>query len=212
MSKAVLSTAFFPNIQYFTKLLNYNTIYLEFNENFPKQTYRNRCEIASANGLLSLTVPVVAARVHKTNIKDVLIDYSENWQQKHLNAVRSAYKNSPFYEFYINEIIEVLCSKQNNLFKYNLQIIYTLMDLIGFEKEMRFTDTFVNVPNFDDLRNTIHPKNKLNNIDKDFKPEKYYQVFENKNGFIPNLSVLDLIFNEGPLAYSIIKNSTRQQE
>jgi hypothetical protein len=207
MSKVLLSTAYMPNIPYFTKLIEYNTIYLEAHENFPKQTYRNRCEIATANGLLSLTVPVVAARIHKTPIKEVLIDYSENWQQKHINAIRSAYKNSPFYEFYCDEIFDALCKKQSILFDYNLSIINTLMTLIGFEKPISFTNTFVHEPDYADFRNTISPKNKSSYLDTNFKHEKYYQVFENKNGFIPNLSVLDLIFNEGPLSYSIIKKS-----
>ncbi|HXK82441.1 MAG TPA: WbqC family protein [Bacteroidales bacterium] len=209
MECILLSTAVLPNIQYLSKLLKYKTVFVEANENFPKQTYRNRFEIATANGYMSLSIPVVAARVHKVPIRKVLIDYSENWQQKHINAITSAYKNAPFFQYYADEIFTVFCDKTDKLFDFNMNLTQTLIRLIGFNKEVRCTDSFVKDTGCDDYRFKINPKKKSMNPDGNFRIVKYYQVFEDKHGFIPNLSSIDLLFNEGPLAYSILKQSCK---
>ena len=190
----LFSTAYFPPIQYFTEIIGHEKIYIENYDNYSKQTYRNRCEILSANGKLSLTIPVIK-KEPKTLIKDILIDYSTNWQKNHFKTIEAAYRSSPFYDFFIDEIIVFWEKKNKYLIDYNTQILNVVNDFIGISTKIINTNSFIPIKQskYKDFRFTIHPKQNKNNLK--YKP--YLQVFSEKFDFVPNLSILDLIMNLG---------------
>ena len=194
----LLSTAYFPNIQYFSKLANNTEIVVEANENYQKKSYRNRCEILAANGILTLSVPVEKTE-DKNKITDVRIDYSENWQKNHLKALEAAYGLSPFYEFYIDDIKAIFETKHEKLFDLNKNILDTVIEIIGIETKIEYSKNFIEIEeNSKDFRFSIHPKKKMQKEDNKFIANKYFQTFFDKFDFAPNLSILDLIFNLGP--------------
>jgi hypothetical protein len=185
---------------------------MERYEHFPKQSYRNRCIIYGANGLLTLTVPVTKDNI-KEFTRDIRIDYSTNWQKNHLKAMESAYNNSPFYPYYIDDLKVILQRKEVFLFDLNQKLIHTICDLTGIKPNIKETDDYITtVPPYTlDYRECIHPKSRLNKPDDYFEAPQYRQVFAEKYGFIENLSVIDMLFNIGPdcnkLLTSSLKNS-----
>jgi len=199
----ILSTAYFPPIEYFARILKSDSIRIEAHENYRKQSYRNRCHIYSPNGLHPLVVPVERGSFHKVPIMDLRIDFSSPWQQLHLKSLRAAYSSSAFYEFYIDEIEEVISYNFKLLTDLNQAILTKMLEFLEFEKEILFTDTYIqdwgdNI----DFRGKIDPKQKTRM--PGFNPGSYFQVFISKYEFIPNLSILDLIFNMGPESYSYL--------
>lgn len=208
MNNAILlSTACFAPVQYYTKILHYSTVYLEQYENFIKQTYRNRYTILGGNGPVDLIVPVVKGRGPKTLIKDLQISFDTDWQRNHWRTLFSAYGSSPYFEFYADDLIPFFEKKFDFLLDYNLAIHQTICELFEIENNTVMTGDFEKVPpetlNF---REMISPKEKTP-ADENFKPAHYTQVFSDKLGFTPNLSILDLLFNEGPNSYTILSES-----
>ncbi len=204
----LLSTASFPPVQYFSKFILFENIYIEQFEHFIKQTYRNRYEIMAANGIISLVVPVVKGRGRKVKIKDLQISYDTNWQRNHWRTIFSAYNSSPFFEYYKDDIRPFFEKHHKFLFDFNLEIIETLCELLEIEPNIVLTENFEQVPvNTLNFREEITPKKHFAKPDKKFIPQQYTQVFHEKTGFAPNLSVLDLLFNEGPNSISVIENS-----
>lgn len=204
--KIILSTAYLAPIQYYTKLLKYDEVFVEKYENFIKQSYRNRCEIYGANGELSLSIPVKKLST-KTKIKDLLIDYDTNWQKLHWKSIESAYRSSPFFEFYEDDFKSFYENKYKFLLDLNSEIQNVILEHLDLKISLKFTDKYYNVltEDFDDFREQIHPKKRDN--DADFIPVEYTQVFQEKYGFIPNLSIIDLLFNEGPNATELLSQS-----
>ncbi len=207
MSEILLNTAYFPNIQYLSKFIINDIVKIEINDTFQKQTYRNRCCIATANGILNLSVPV--ARKNHTLTKDVTIDYSENWQIKHQRAIMSAYKNSAFYEYYTDEFQEFFSKKEKYLIDLNSKILERLLKILGIAKSTEYTSEFISNVSFEDFRDKIHPKESKKFVDNKFAAPNYYQVFSERYGFLENLSSLDLLFNEGPTAILKIQESIK---
>lgn len=205
--EAILSTAYFPNIQYISKFIKYDKIIIEANDSYSKQTYRNRCNILSANGVQALTVPVKKNK--NTPTREILIDYSEDWQKNHLRAILSAYKNSPFYDYYIDDFTQFFDIKEQYLFDLNVKILDKVFSILELKKNYSFSNEYFAEPQSDDFRTSIHPKPSKNIDDKDFKPVSYIQVFSEKHGFAENMSILDLIFNEGPLSLTNLKAGIR---
>ncbi|MDR2009260.1 MAG: WbqC family protein [Bacteroidales bacterium] len=205
MSQVVLSSAYFPNIQYISKFLAHDDIIIDIYEHYSKQTYRNRCNILSANGILPLIVPV--KKNYHCLIKDIEIDYSERWQKTHERAILSAYKNSPFYEYYIDEFIIFFQKKEKYLYDLNNQILNKILDILRIEKKYSFSGDFILSDDILNYRETISPKASKNKPDPYFKSYPYIQVFSEKIEFIPNLSILDLIFMHGPMSKEFIKKS-----
>ena len=192
MSSVLLSTAYLPNIQYLSQVLNYNTVVIEKHEYFTKQTYRNRCEILTSNGKLSLSIPLVK-QADKEFIADKKISYAEDWQKQHWRAITSAYKNSPYFEFFVDEFRSFYENKYELLFDYNTQLLQTILHILRVKKQIEFTNQYdLNPVNFLDLR-ILSDKNNTATLFT--KP--YYQVFADKLGFTPNLSCLDALFNIG---------------
>jgi hypothetical protein len=208
MQQCILSTAYWAPVQYFTKFVLYNKILIEKHETYPKQSYRNRMLIYGVNKIQSLQVPVVKGSFKKISIKDIKISYDTAWQKNHLKTIESAYRSTPFYEFYIDDILPFYTKKYNFLLDYNTKILTTCFELLNTNTEIEFTDKFNFSVDIDDFRNTIHPKKIIE--DRYFTPIKYFQGFEQRHGFIPNLSILDLIFNTGTDALSIIKKSCKK--
>lgn len=206
--KVLLSTAYFGNIQYFSKLLMYNEVQIEQMEHFPKQTYRNRCVILDTNGPFVLTVPVKRSNGKRLFTRDVEIDYSRDWIKVHLRALESAYRSSAFYDLLIDELMPVWENKPKFLIDLNLSAQQMVCDLMNIEIPVFCTGDYVHIPeNSDDLREKIHPKPRMYWNDLNFSQVGYHQIFEQKFGFIPNLSILDLLFNEGPEGLDVLKRS-----
>jgi hypothetical protein len=197
--KTLLNTAYWPNLHYFYYLLNSDSTLIEQFDTYQKQSFRNRTQILSANGTLDLTIPI-AKKGGKELTKEVRINYSENWQINHWRAITSAYKNSPYFEFFEHEI-EVFYSKKHELLiDYNTKQLECVIKLLKLSKKISFTTSFEKQPNgFNDLRDVIHPKKDFTNDGeaKEILLQPYYQTFGAKFGFIPNLNILDLIFNIG---------------
>ena len=202
----LLSTAYFPSIQYITKLLF--PVVIEKFENYSKQSFRNRCVIYGANGPQTLVIPVKKINGNKTLIKDILIDYDTNWQTNHFRSIKSAYKSAPFYEYYIDDYLIYFEKKFKFLFDLNNKIIETICEHLNIELSVNYTSSFIKEYNPDfDFRNTIHPKTRMAKPDHKFHPAKYNQVFVEKFGFVENISVIDLIFNEGTESKTILNKS-----
>lgn len=204
----LLSTAYFAPIQYYSKVLSYPEIYMEQFEHFNKQTYRNRCVILGGNGPIPLIVPVVKGRGPKIIIKNIRISYDTNWQRNQWQTIISAYNSSPFFEYYKDEIRPFFELKKKFLLDLNLSIHETICELLEIENNITLTEDFEKIPNEAlNFRELISPKNKTEN-DNDFQASKYTQVFSEKFQFVPNLSILDLLFNEGPNSYTVLEEST----
>lgn len=204
----LLSTACFPPIQYFSKLVQFEKVYLEQFENFTKQTYRNRYEILGANGVISLVAPVVKGRGRKIKIRDLKISYDTDWQRNHWRTIFSAYNSSPFFEFYKDDIQPFFEKPRKFLFDFNLEILQTLCYLLELEPNLVLTEDFEQVPEGTlNFREAISPKKNRTETDAQFYPQPYTQVFHEKFGFAPNLSILDLLFNEGPNSLNVLKES-----
>ena len=206
----LLSTACFPSVQYITKLVQFENIYMEQFENFTKQTYRNRYEILGANGVIPLIVPVVKGRGRKIKIRDLQISYDTDWQRNHWRTIFSAYNSSPFFEFYRDDIQPFFEKQRKFLFDFNLEILETLCDLMEIEPTLVLTEDFETVPEGTlNFREAISPKKHRTENDPQFIPLPYTQVFHEKFGFVPNLSILDLLFNEGPNSLNVLEASSR---
>ena len=207
----LLSTAFFPPVQYFSKLLLFEKVYIEQCENFTKQTFRNRCVILGANGPVSLIVPVLKGRNGKAGIKDVRISYNTEWQRNHWRTIFSAYNSSPFFKFYTDDIRPLFEARKKYLFEMNLAILECLCELLEIGNRPILTVGFEEVPGGTlNLREALSPKIQKTKSDPHFQPLQYTQVFREKFGFVPNLSILDLLFNEGPKSLQVLKESTFQ--
>ena len=195
----LLSTAYFAPIQYYSKLMRYDQVMIERHENYIKQSYRNRCTIFTANGLLDLVVPVAKTGEPKIPVTEVEISYDTLWQKLHFKAIESAYRRSPFYPYYIDDLIRFFNGRHRYLYEFNMQIMRTVCDLMKIPFRVRESEEYrKSAEGIIDLRNGIHPKPNRQHADPDFIPPYYRQVYDSKWGFKPNLSILDLLFNAGP--------------
>ena len=194
MAVAILSSAYFGPVQWYQKLNRYDECLIERCDNFIKQTYRNRCIIATTNGVQSLTVPIEKYDGLKCQMRDIRISDHGNWRHLHWNALMSAYGESPFFEFYADDIRPFFERRWDYLFDFNMEITQKMCELLDARPHILPTDEYCN-DGIDDFRDAIRPKHPL--PDADFQPRRYYQVYEQKYGFLPNLSILDLLFNEG---------------
>lgn len=202
MESILLSTASFPPISYLKSILYSNEVFIEQFENYIKQTFRNRYIIYAANGIMSLSIPVILATSKKIQIKDVRIDYETNWQKQHFKSIESAYRSAPFFEYLIDDFSIFFNKKHTFLVDYNQLVIKTILDILEIDKKLELTTEYEHIlAEKTDLRNAIHPK-KENLMAANFK--SYPQVFADKYGFQKDLSSLDLLFNLGSEAYSYL--------
>lgn len=195
----ILSSTYFGPVQWYQKLAGSDTVYLEQHDHFIKQTYRNRCVIATTQGPQALTVPVESPqglRIDKTELKDVRISDHGAWRHLHWQALQSAYGESPFFEFYADDLRPFFEKRWDFLFDFNLAITRKMCELLDIEPHIELTEAYMPCPeDAVDYRDAIRPKHPL--PDASFTPRPYYQVYQQKFGFLPNLSILDLLFNEG---------------
>ena len=196
---ALFTTAYFPSINYMARFLEDSVPLIEVWETYHKQTYRNRCRVMTANGVESLSVPVVKVNGNHTMTKDVVISYKEHWQQIHRRCLESAYKASPYFDHYYHYLQPIFETRFERLIDLNDEALSLVLKILKIKKEIVHTSDYVHeVEN--DLREAFSPKNQI--ITDSFP--KYYQVFSTKFPFEPDLSVLDLIFNEGPEAITYL--------
>jgi hypothetical protein len=194
IASILLPTAYFPSIQYFMLLAAANEVFIEVHETYPKQTYRNRCEIYSANGKLALTVPVIKPQGNHSKTKDIAISDHQNWQIIHWRAIESAYAKSPYFMYYCDDLKPFFELPAKNLVHYNMLLLNFVLDLIGLKTKINFTESYEKSPaGLFDYREIMTPKKPFTL----FPLKPYYQVFQSRYGFLPGLSILDLLFNEG---------------
>jgi hypothetical protein len=192
---------YFPNLAYFAVMLEADTVYFEVCDNYQKQTYRNRTEIYGANGKLALTVPVSYTQKNRQLYKDVKIANENSWQQQHLKSLQSAYSMSPFFEFYIDDLMPLFEKQFDYILDFNHNCFEVLLDCIQLNITSSKTQIFKKEPeHITDFRPLVSRNYKA----KEFL--NYTQVFSEKHGFISNLSILDLLFNEGPNTELYLKN------
>ena len=195
----LLVTSYWPNLHYFFYVLNASIIHIEQFDNYSKQSYRNRTQILSANGILNLSIPIKKNKSEKV-LNSIEISYKEDWQKNHWRAITSAYKNSPYFDFFEEDLKVFYSNKYNLLIDYNTDQLKFIVKVLKQKKNIQLTKQYESNPeSVIDLRTIIHPKqsylsDKLvaNKLD-----QSYYQTFENKISFTPNLSILDLLFNKG---------------
>lgn len=210
--KVLLSSAYLAPVQYYTKLIQYDEVWIELSEHFLKQSYRNRCTILTANGPQSLTVPVTEGSNSGRLVRDVMISYDHPWQKLHWKALLSAYNNAPFFEYYADSIASFYHDKRwKYLTDFNQAIQGVVLNELSLKCDLLFTETFllpagIPVDTFD-YRYSIDPKFSRQRPDAHFVPTVYMQVFQEKFGFTANLSILDLLFNEGPMAVDVLRSS-----
>ena len=208
MKTAQLSSTYFGPVQWYQKLHRYDRCLIEQHENFVKQTYRNRCIIPTTNGIQALSIPVSCpqgCRLSKTPMRDVRISDHGNWRHIHWNALCSAYGESPFFDYYQDDLRPFFERKWTFLFDFNMEIILKMVELLDIRPKINLTTAFLSDASMaenatenslvDDFRDVIRPKHP--GLDSDFMARPYYQVYQQKHGFQSNMSILDLLFNEG---------------
>ncbi|MGB0888392.1 MAG: WbqC family protein [Vicingaceae bacterium] len=199
--KNVFASNYLAPIAYYAELINSNQPIVDTFENYVKQTYRNRCQILSPNGIQNLTIPLVKARQKKRTNK-VKIAYDENWRKIHWKSLESAYRSSPYFEYYEDDFYPFYHEKEYEyLVDFNEALQNKIIELLSLDVEITPSESYIeNVATENDFRTLISPKN---NSTLNFA--KYIQVFGDRNGFQPNLSIVDLLFNEGPNAVNYMK-------
>ena len=209
MSSIILETQYFPPIAYFSKFIKYENVWIEAQENYQKGSYRNRCYIAGANGLLQLSVPLQKGKNEKQAIRDVKIAYDLSWPNHHWQSIRSAYGRAPYFLHYGEALEKILQQKFTFLFDLNWHLMETIIAFLDLDGNLKMTDSFLkkSKENILVFRDQISPKLRLNSKDPFFKSPVYQQVFIEKNGFLDNLSILDLLFCTGPEALLYLENA-----
>ena len=204
MQRFLLFPAHFPSIAHFA-LMAQGQVVFEVEDNFQKQTYRNRYHIYSPNGLQVLTVPIQHTKTDgHQKTKDVCIDNSMNWQKQHWKSLETAYRTSPFFEYYEDELHPLFVKKFSFLMDFNFEAINLLLEFLQIDPSFEKTNSYQLKPeNQKDFRQLINAKKGI-----ELPFEKYTQVFAEKHGFLSNLSILDLLFNEGTNAIAYLERQT----
>ncbi len=192
---AVFPLFYLPPVEYFTKLKAYKPdILIEKHEFFPKQTYRNRANIYSPDGMLALTVPVIKGSKVHTSYKDVKISYDFRWQRQHWMSLETCYRRSAYFEYYEDDFAKFYQTNYTYLFDYNQELLQLLLKLVKLPLNISYTETYEKeYPQLEDLRSRMSAKKEPH-----LEQKPYFQVFEERKGFMKNLSIVDLLFNQGP--------------
>ena len=216
----LIESQYLPPVSYFAVLYRFDKVLLEQWENFQKSSYRNRCYIAGPNGKLRLSIPLDKGKHQREFMKDVKIYNEEDWQKNHWQSLCSCYRRSPYFEYYEREFEEIYSRKHEYLFELNFELIKLLLRLMDIQVKVNFTNEYLKplpeypqgsaeypqgFPEVFDMRSVILPNKKMTT--GNFEPPEYHQVFQDRTGFYEDLSVVDLLFNEGPHARDMIKNS-----
>jgi hypothetical protein len=200
----ILHPTYFPNIAAFAAMSQAKHVTFEVHDSFLKQTYRNRTYIYGANGKLTLNIPVIHSQKNRQKYKDVKIFNEEKWQSLHWKSLLSAYKTSPFFEYYEDDIQPLFEMNVGFILDFNLKCFEVIIDCLQLDINTLKTETYQEAPtNTKDFRFLVNAKKEQPQLF-----DKYTQVFSNKHGFISNLSILDLLFNEGPNALNYLESQT----
>lgn len=195
---AVFPLFYLPNVEFFKNLTKYKdlTVLIEKDEHYPKQTFRNRTQIAGPNGRLDLTVPIQKRVIERRDFKDVKISYEDNWQRIHWLSLETSYRSSAYFEFYEDAFVPFYQKKYEYLFDYNMELFTTILKLIKLPIAFQLTEAYESVyEELVDFRSSIAP-----NKTSEYQNKPYFQVFEDRNGKLNNISIVDLLFNQGPQA------------
>lgn len=211
MSIALLPMTYFGPIQSYAVMFHYDCVLIDRHEHYRKQTYRNRCIIAAPSGPQALTVPIERRDPSHTAAADIVLSRHNDWRHQHLHALRTAYEASPYYQYYIDDIATILFHPFTHLIDLNEALRATIQDLLGMQPNAKPTTLYFTAESaarnrIDDFRDVISPK--AQQTDHCFKAKPYHQVFEQSLGFLPNLSILDLLFNLGPEAILYLRDLT----
>lgn len=198
---------YFPPITFISTLFRESYVYLDLYEPYRKMSFRNRSLIAGAQGIISLSVPLKNGRSQLVPVNEVQISGEEHWQSRHFKSICSAYNRSPFFEYYADELEALYMKQVSGLADWNLSCLYWLRQKLDWSAEIRFTESSLpyKAEGWDDQRNLVVPRNY-----SQWTPVKYRQVFEERVGFFPNLSVIDLLFNTGKQAGELLRNSNSE--
>lgn len=188
----IFPTAYLPSIEYVSLFLKTDNVSIELYETYQKQSCRTRCNVMTANGIQTLTIPVIKTNGNHTLTKDIEISYKESWQQTHLRCLESAYRKSAYFDYYFPYFEKIYKEKFNTLIELNDFCLKIILKLLKVKKEYSYTEDFEKIVDNNDLRISLS-KNNYNN----FEMKPYYQVFADRHGFVSNLSIVDLLFNEG---------------
>ena len=202
----LLPLTYLGNILYYAHLIQGEST-IDQHSHYIKQTYTNRCSILTANGVQDLTIPIIKPK-EKTPIKEIRISEHDNWQQLHWRTIQSAYNSSPFFEYFCDDYAPFYAKKYDFLLDFNLEIQQKTLELLNFTKiDFSLSDSYIETTNFNttDLREVINPKKFNVTLYKNLSTP-YYQIFDQKFGFTPNLSIIDLLFNMGNEARIYLKN------
>ena len=209
--EAIFSSAYLAPVQYYAKLLSYDKAHIEAHDSYAKQTYRNRCIIADANGPLALTIPTEKPTAGNCPMRDIRISDHGNWRHRHWNALEAAYRHTPFFLYYEDDFRPFYEKKVDFLYDFNLQLTELVCSLIGIDTPLLPTEQYIRPTEaIADFRSAISPKLQWQD-DTAFCPTEYYQVFKERHGFIPNLSIVDLLFNLGPESIVILYESSSRR-
>lgn len=192
----IIDLQYLPSIAWFEVISAHEIIYLDKKENYQKGTYRNRCHILSPNGQLRLSIPLMHGKQQHKPMGDVLISNDEAWQKIHWMTICSCYRRSAYFEYFEDTFFPFYHTQYEKLFDFNLELLKLVLKILKMENEIRFTDSYIepHTPGYTDMRSAILPNNKS----PEFKsPKKYIQVFSDRFEFIPDLSIIDFIFNNG---------------
>jgi hypothetical protein len=196
----LLHPTYFPSMSHFVAMAKSNSITFEMEDNFQKQTNRNRMYIYSPNGIQLLNIPVKHSKTSHQKTKDTKLETAFDWQKQHFKSLEAAYRTSPFFEYFEDSIRPIFTKKHTFLMDLNFETIDIVSKCLGFQFETNKTIEYFHEANsFNDLRYLVNGKKDLASF------ESYTQVFDNKHGFINNLSILDLLFNEGRYALDYLK-------
>jgi hypothetical protein len=194
--KILVSTAYLPPVEYFSLIAQADEVSVEREENYLKQSFRNRCYILSVHGPQLLSVPVYLGSQHKTPLKEIRIDYSKRWQQVHLRAISASYSASPYFQFYFENIEKIFNKSFEFLIDLNLELTESVLKMLKIKTKLTYSTNFKPVSEDEnDFRYKISPKKETQ-----FFVREYIQVFNSDNKFVHGLSIIDLIFNMGPEA------------